>query len=115
MFEADRDLPAIDLTPEETRELLALEVNCAQLVPEKDEELLESIMQEYRLTREEMAPFLQKSQLSRNDIWELQLLKRRSQQNYRAVQVLVKLRGLETRIGAELLRTFVDRSKLLAT
>ncbi len=113
MFENDKDLPAVELNREETRELLALEVNYGQLVPDKDEELLRSIMGEYGLSKGQMTPFLEKPRLTRDDIWELQLLKRRSQGNLAAVQVIMGLRALEEELGVDLLRALVDTAKLL--
>jgi len=113
MFETDKDLPPIQLNREETRELLALEVNYGQLVPDKDEELLKAIKGEYCLSDEQMAPFMDKSPLTRDDIWELQLLKRRSRGNHAAMQVIVTLRAIEAELGVELLRALVDTAVLL--
>lgn len=108
----DGELLSIDLSREELYELLAFETNCAQLVPEKDQGLLEATMQQYGLTNEQMAPYLEQPHLTRQDVWSLQLLKRRSQNNHSAVMAINKLQALEQKLGSTLLRSLVDRSRL---
>ena len=108
----DGQLVSIDLSREELYELLAFEANCAQLVPEKDQELLEAIRRQYRLSREELAPFLDKPRLTRDDVWGLQALKRRSQGNASAAEAVRQLQALEVKLGATLLRSLIERSRL---
>ncbi len=97
------DLVLVALTGEELCELLAFETNCAQLVPGGSQVLLEDIMQRYRIPGTEMRRYLEAAELSRDDVWDLQILKRRSSGNCRAVRVIEELRMAEARHGVRLL------------
>jgi len=108
----DGRLKAIDLNREELYELLAFETNCAQLIPEKDQELLKATMQQYGLSREEMAGFMEKPELTREDVWNLQVLKRRRQGNAQAAEAVRQLQALENELGSTLLRALIERSRL---
>jgi hypothetical protein len=97
------DLVLVALTGEELCELLAFETNCAQLVPCKSQVLLEDIMRRDGIPGEEMRRYLEAPELSRDDVWDLQILKRRRSDNHRAVRVLEDLRKAEARHGVRLL------------
>ncbi|MHC4914609.1 MAG: hypothetical protein ACYTGB_03875 [Planctomycetota bacterium] len=97
------DLVLLALTGEEMHELLAFECNYVQLVPRKSQLLLEDAMRRYRIPRRRMARYLRAPELSRDDVWELQILKRRRSGDHRAVRVLKELRNVEDRHGVRLL------------
>jgi hypothetical protein len=104
------DPEAVELSRDEYRELLAFEINCAQLVPAKDDGLLAATVRQYGLSAESVA-FLAKPQLTREDVWDLQVLKRRSQKNGTALEAIAKLRAMECALGSSLLRSLMERGR----
>ena len=109
------EILAIELTRVEMRELLAFEATCACLIARDSRSFLEDLMRGYGISEEDMRPFLDKQRFSREDVWRLQIFKRSSQGDYRAVHILGDLRRLEARLGEGVLQTYVDRRKILPT
>jgi hypothetical protein len=90
------------LTGRELRELVAFEVDRSRLEVGAPAALLRQILLEYGIPPERMAGLLGKPALSRGDVWELQLLKRRSRGDARAAATVEELRSVEERCGVPL-------------
>ena len=103
----NRELLAIELEPEELRELLALEATWTCLAGCHLPGFLEATMRRYRIPAEDMAVFLAKPAFSRGDVWRLQALKRLAQGDSRAVELLGRLHRLEARLGESLLGAYL--------
>jgi hypothetical protein len=97
-------IKATALTPDGMRELLAFEATRACLSPRPRRAFLEATMRNYRIPAGPMMGLLGKESFSRDDIWELQALKRQAQGNARALAAIAELRRLEADLGRGLLQ-----------
>jgi hypothetical protein len=98
---------ALRLTPEEVREILALEATWCCLVPRRIPGFLEETMRRYGISPADMEPFLGKRAFNRSDAWRLQVLKRMAQRDARAVEILGRLHRVEARRGEGILQAWV--------
>ncbi|GEM_PF-2401793 len=96
------------LTPEEIREILALEATWCCLSPRRLPGFLEATMRRYGISREAMDYFLRKRALNRADAWKLQRLKRQAQGDSQALEIIERLHRLEQRRGEGVLQTWLE-------
>jgi predicted Ser/Thr protein kinase len=88
--------------PEEMRELLAFEATRLCILPHPRRAFLEGTMRNYRIPPEQMQYFFEKPLMTRDDVWQLQLVKRAAQGQARAVGIVRKLMELERATGLPL-------------
>lgn len=105
-------LLSIELTREEMRELLAFEATLACVRPSLRPAFLEALARNYGIPAGDLAPFLKKRMLNREDVWQLQVLKRTAERNRRAVEIVSDLRRLEAELGEDVLEVYVARTRL---
>lgn len=108
-------LISIELTTEEMRELLAFEATCFCLSGGEALPFLQDVRKHYEIPEDDMRPYMEARDFSRDDIWRLQILKRTAEARYRAVHIVGDLRRLEAELGVGVLQTYVDRNRILPT
>ena len=93
------------------REVLAHEAACACLVPRPRRSFLEATMRNYRIPLRRMLPLLEKETFTREDVWELQMLKRAAEGDRQALELIARLRRLEPVVSAAQLRARLGRAQ----
>ncbi len=93
------------------REVLAHEAACACLVPRPRRPFLEATMRNYRIPLRRMLPLLEKETFTREDVWELQMLKRAAEGDRQALELIARLRRLEPVVSAAQLRARLGRAQ----
>jgi hypothetical protein len=96
----------VALSREGMRELLAMEATRSCLTPRPRRAFLEATMRNYRIPPEEMMPLLDRPRLTREDVWQLQILKRSAQGRSDSLVAIARLRELEAELGRGLLQAF---------
>jgi hypothetical protein len=108
----DGKLASIELSRAEMRELLAFEATCACLIPRSRRAFLEATMRNYQIPTGEIVPLLEKKVFSREDVWKLQVIKRRAAGDEAALEAIGRLRQLEAQLGRDVLQIYVDRRRI---
>jgi serine/threonine protein kinase len=101
----------VALSREGMRELLAMEATCSCSMPRPRRAFLEATMRNYRIPRAKMQPLLEKLSFRREDVWDLQELKRSAQGKSEALRAIARLRRLEADLGRGLLQACVGHPR----